>query len=47
MLTNEALMNIDDLRMCSQELKGRHRKETKWEMKEMNEPLGQSKMPET
>lgn len=33
-------MNIDDLGMCSQELKGRHRKETIWEIKEIDEPLG-------
>lgn len=39
MLINEALMNIDDLRTCSQRLKGRYLKKTKWEMNEIGEPL--------
>lgn len=32
-------MNIDDLRMCSQRLKDRHRKKTKWKLNEIEEPL--------
>lgn len=39
MLTNEALMNIDDLRMCPQRLKDRHKKKTKWEVSEIDEPF--------